>query len=68
MQEMPGRRQALLNFLDGAGFLFKDISELPEIISKPYSVEMRLQGLENAKKCDVFKHNALLKERWEKSA
>ncbi len=67
MQEMPGRKQALLDFLGGAGYLFKDVSELPEIISKPYPEELHSLGLENAKKCDVYQHNSLLKELWEKS-
>lgn len=65
MQEMPGRKQALLDYLGGAGYLFNEISELPDIISQPYPEEMRIKGLENAKKCDIYQHSSLLKQLWE---
>lgn len=65
MQEMPGRKQALLDYLGGAGFLFKNIAELPTILSTPLSEEMRIKGLENAKKCDIEIHKHLLSKIWE---
>lgn len=66
LQEMPGRRGPLLDYLGGAGFLFKTIDELPEILRQPYPEDMRLRGLENAKKCDISAHKVLLSEVWDK--
>lgn len=66
LQEMPGRKEALLDYLGGAGFLFKTVEELPEILSKPYPDEMRLKGLENAKKSDINVHKVLLTEVWDR--
>lgn len=64
-QELPGRRQEQLDYLGGAGFLYKDISQVKEIISQPYPEEMRLRGLENCKKCDIKNHKHLLTDLWE---
>ncbi|MCI0417380.1 glycosyltransferase family 4 protein [bacterium] len=63
-QELPDRRQEQLEYLGGAGFLFKSIEELPEILSAPYPEEMRLAGLENSRKCDIEQHRNLLAEVW----
>ncbi len=63
-QEMPGRRQEQLDYMGGAGFLFKAIDEVPEIIGQPYPDEMRKRGLENSKKCDVDIHKQMLVETW----
>ena len=65
-QEMPGRRQEQLDYMGGAGFLFKTIDEVPEIICQPYPDEMRKRGLENSKKCDVDIHKQMLVETWRK--
>jgi glycosyltransferase involved in cell wall biosynthesis len=65
LQEMPGRKQGFLNYLGGAGFLFQGIEELPSILNQPYPEEMRVRGLENAKKCDIYEHNKLLTEVWD---
>lgn len=65
MQEMPGRVEALSNYMGGAGYLFKNINELPAILAKPYPEEMRLKGLENCKKCDINVSNILLREIWD---
>ena len=64
LQELPGRRAAQLEFLGGAGFLFKHINEVPNIISNPYPEEMRLKGLENSRKFDVRAHKRILDETW----
>ena len=64
-QEMPGRRDEQLDYLGGAGFMFNSIEELPEILSQPYPEEMRLQGLINAKKCDIEEHKHLLTDVWD---
>lgn len=63
-QELPGRKQEQQDFMGGAGFLFDTINDVPEIINKPYSDEMRQQGLENSKKCDVNIHREKLSVIW----
>lgn len=63
-QELPGRRQEQLDFLGGGGFLFESIRDVPETISREYPEEMRLRGLENAKKCDVSTHCEMLLQVW----
>jgi glycosyltransferase involved in cell wall biosynthesis len=67
-QELPGRREEQLEFLGGGGFLFRSVDELPAIISEPYPEPMRLRGLENARKCDIEGHKALLTEAWGQAA
>ena len=64
-QEIPGRKDEQLAYLGGAGFLFNSIEELPEILSKPYPEHMRIQGLKNAKKCDIEEHKHLLTDVWD---
>lgn len=64
LQELPGRRAAQMDFLGGGGYVFKSIDDVPEIISRPYPEEMRLNGLENSKKCDIRSHKKMLDEAW----
>lgn len=64
LQELPGRRQAQLDFLGGAGFLFKSVDELPAILSQPYPEEMRQAGFINARKCDLPIHQKMLDDAW----
>lgn len=64
-QEPPGRKEEQLEYLGGAGFLFKSIEELPTILNTPYPESMRLMGLENAKKCDIKQHKILLTDIWD---
>lgn len=63
-QELPGRREEQLEFLGGAGFLFKNIHEVPEILARPYPEEMRLAGFKASRRCDVDSHKHLLSEVW----
>ncbi len=67
-QELPGRREQQLEFLGGGGFLFGEIEELPEILLRPYPEEMRLRGLENARRCDIQGHKSLLTDVWHRVA
>jgi hypothetical protein len=67
-QELPDRREEQLEFLGGAGFLFRSIDELPAILTRPYPEAMRLRGLESARKCDIQQHKGLLTEAWEEAA
>lgn len=64
-QELPGRRREQLAFLDGGGFLFRSLDEIPEILARPYPEEMRLRGLQAAKRCDIEQHKVLLREVWD---
>ncbi len=63
-QELPRRRQEQIEYLGGAGFLFKSLQELPDILSRPYPEEMRLNGFEAAKRCDIQGHKHLLADVW----
>jgi len=63
-QEMPRRREEQLEFLGGAGFLFKSIDEVPAILAQPYPEEMRLRGIENARKCDFARTREVLERVW----
>ncbi len=64
LQELPGRRQAQLDFLGGGGFVFESIDEVPGIITQPYPEEMRRKGLEASKRCDVRQHKQTLDRVW----
>jgi glycosyltransferase involved in cell wall biosynthesis len=63
-QEMPRRRQEQLEFLGGAGFLFRSIQEVPALLAQPHPEEMRLAALENARKCDLARTWEVLAEVW----
>jgi glycosyltransferase involved in cell wall biosynthesis len=63
-QELPGRRQEQLDFLNGAGYLFKSIEELPELLSQPYAEEKRQLGFEAARRCDVETQKHLVSDVW----
>lgn len=67
-QELPGRRDEQLEFLGGGGFLFRSIDEVPAILSRPYPEEMRLCGLQAAKRCDIEQHKGLLSEVWRQAS
>lgn len=62
----PNLRPDLKEYLGGAGFLYDSISEVAEIISKPYPEEMREKGFEQARKSDIFQHKKILTDLWEK--
>lgn len=64
---MPNIRPDLAEYLGGAGYLYDDIRELPDIISKPVPADMRERGFEQAKKSDVRKHIHLLTDLWHKA-
>jgi glycosyltransferase involved in cell wall biosynthesis len=63
-QEMPRRREEQLEFLGGAGFVFRSIAEVPAILAQPYPEEMRLRALDNARKCDLARTGELLARVW----
>ncbi len=63
-QELPGRREEQLEYLGGAGFLYRSIDEVPEILANGYPDEYRARGYENARKCDIEGHKHLLTDAW----
>ena len=63
-QEMPNRREEQLEFLGGAGFIFRSIAEVPALLAQPYPEEMRLRGIENARKCDLARTWEVLARVW----
>ena len=63
-QELPGRKEEQLEFMGNAGFLFKNIEELPPILSQHFSETMRINGLENARKFDIEQHKNILTDSW----
>lgn len=65
VQTTPERRREYEDYLGGGGFVFESIDEVPGIISQPYPEQMRLLGLENAKKCDIETHKHLLSHVWD---
>jgi hypothetical protein len=65
---LPNIRPDLRDYLGGAGYLYDSVSEAADIISKPYSEEMRQLGFEQAKKSDIFEHKSILLNLWRKAA
>ncbi len=65
-QELPGRRDEQLEYLAGAGFLYKSIEDVPAIISEPYPEEMRRAGFEAVRRCDIQATKHLISEAWDR--
>ena len=63
-KNIPGREEFSKQYLGGAGFLFDDISEIPNIIKNGYPDSMRRIGIEHAKKCDIKETIHLLTDIW----
>ena len=64
---MPNIRPDLKEYVGNAGFLYDSISEVANIISKPFPEEMRQIGFEHAKKSDIFEHKVKLTDLWQKA-
>ncbi len=67
-QELPGRRDEQMDYMGGAGRLFRSIEEVPEILRAGLPDEVRARGIENARKCDIATHRTLLSDVWEEAA
>jgi hypothetical protein len=65
---MPNLRPDIAQYVGGAGFIYDSIAELPDILSRPYSEEMRERGFEHAKQSDIQRHKHLLTDLWDKTA
>ena len=64
LQELPGRREAQLDFLGGGGHLFKKIDEVPDLLSEPYPEELRMKGFASSLRSDVRAHKSTLDDIW----
>lgn len=63
---MPRIRPDLAQYVgDGAGVLYDNINELPDIVSGPVPAEMRERGFEQARKSDISSHKHLLTDLWD---
>jgi hypothetical protein len=67
-QELPGRRDEQLEFLDGAGHLFRSMEQVPAIITQPYPEEKRQAGFRVARRCDIERTKHLLSDAWPEPA
>ncbi len=62
----PNIRPDLADYVGEAGFLYDSISEVADIIARPYPEEMREQGFIQARKSDIFTHQRQLGEIWDR--
>lgn len=67
-QELPERREEQLKNLQGAGILYKSITEVPALLEQPYPEEMRQKGFERAKLCSAKDQSHLLTDCWDRFA
>ncbi|MEO0410769.1 MAG: glycosyltransferase [Pseudomonadota bacterium] len=66
---MPRLRPDVAEFVGhGAGVLYDDVSELPDILAKAPPEDMRERGFQQAKKSDIRGHLHLLTDLWPKIA
>ena len=63
----PNIRPDISDYIGGAGFLYNSISEVPDIICRPYPTEMREIGFEQAKKSDISQHKSVLTDIWDRA-
>jgi glycosyltransferase involved in cell wall biosynthesis len=61
---VPNLRPDLREYVGEGGFLYNSMSEVKDIISKPFPEEMRQAGFEQAKKSDIFRHRHALTDLW----
>jgi hypothetical protein len=61
---MANIRPDLREYVGDCGFLFDSISEVSEILSRPFPAELREEGFEHARKSDVAEHRRLLFDLW----
>jgi len=63
---LAGIRPDLKDYVGDAGYLYRDIREVKDIISAPPSAELREAGFEQARKSDVRSHINKLTDLWDK--
>jgi hypothetical protein len=64
---LPNIRPDLGDYLGGAGFLYDSISEVADVLRRPYPEEMRQRGFEHARKSDIWQHKKTLTDLWAKA-
>lgn len=64
---MANVRPDLREYVGSAGYLFNSLDEAAQIITRPFSDELRELGFRQAMKSDVFEHRKLLFGLWEKA-
>ena len=64
---MANIRPDLGEYVGDAGFLYDSLAQARAIISKPFPKELRDQGFELAKRCDVRRHHKELTALWAKA-
>lgn len=62
---LAGIRPDLKDYMGAAGYLYKDISEVKDLISGPVPAAMREAGFEQARKSDVNSHIRVLTDLWD---
>jgi hypothetical protein len=64
---MANLRPDLREYVGPCGFIFDSLSEVADIVSKPFPNELREIGFEHARKSDVFEHKTILMNLWRKA-
>lgn len=64
---MPNIHPNMRDYVGPASFLYNSISQVVDIIKKPFSKELRQLGFEHAKKSDIFQHKVILTNLWQKA-
>jgi glycosyltransferase involved in cell wall biosynthesis len=62
---MRNIRSDLKEYVGDCGLLYESIEEVREIISQPFSEELRQLGFEHAGKSDIRRHKNVLTELWQ---
>jgi glycosyltransferase involved in cell wall biosynthesis len=61
---LAGVRPDLSQYLGGAGFLYRDLNEVPALLAGPVPDEVRQLGFEVAGRSDIHRHLHLLTDLW----
>ena len=61
---LPNIRPDLREYLGGAGYLYDSISEVAELLCRPYPKEMRERGFAHARQSDIGRHKTILTDLW----
>jgi len=64
IHDLPGRTKSFQDYVGEAGYVYKNLDELPELLRNGFSEEKRKLGYENAKKSDIERHRYLLENLW----
>lgn len=65
---MQNIRPDLREYVGEAGFLFDTVSDVADIVSKPFPQELREMGFEHARRSDAASHISTLTDLWRTAA